>query len=264
MEPQPMKIVVLVKHAPEPTATVRYADDLTLDRAGVDGHLSELDEYAVEQAVSLVEKGLPATVTYLTMGPADAVDGLRKALAMGGDDAVHISDDALHGSDSLSTSLVPARALGRIGFDLVVCGMSSTDGEMSVLPAMVADRLGVPQVTFAGSLSVDDGTVTIRRDGDNAAEEVVAQLPAVVSVTDQSGEARYPSFKSIIAGRKKPVTTWTLADLGIEPAEVGVAGAATAVRSAAPKPPRHAGSVIVDDGSAATQIADFLVAQKLL
>lgn len=259
-----MKIVVPVKHVPEPTAAWRYADDLTLDRAQVDGRLSELDEYAVEQAVTLVEKGLPATITYLTMGPPKAVDGLRKALAMGGDDAVHVSDEALHGSDALATSLVLARAIERIGFDLVVCGMASTDAEMSVVPAMLAERLGVPQVTFAGALSVADGSVTIRRDGEAATQEVVAGLPAVVSVTDQTGEARYPSFKSIMAGKKKPVTTWTLADLGIEPGAVGLAGAATAVRSAAPLPPRQAGTVVVDEGDAAAQVADFLVAQKLL
>jgi electron transfer flavoprotein beta subunit len=259
-----MKIVVLVKHVPEPTASWRYADDRTLDRAGVEGRLSELDEYAVEQAVSLVEKGLPATITYLTMGPARAVDGLRKALSMGGDDGVHVSDDALHGSDALATSLVLARALERIGFDLVVCGMASTDAEMSVVPAMVADRLGLPQVTFAGALSVDEGSVTIRRDGDSAVEEVGASLPALVSVTDQTGEVRYPSFKSIMTAKKKPITTWSLSDLGIEPAAVGVPGAATVVRAAAPKPPRQAGDVVVDDGDAAVQIADFLVAQKLL
>ena len=259
-----MKIVVLVKYVPEPTAAWRYSDDRTLDRAGVEGRLSELDEYAVEQALSLMENGLSATVTFVTMGPARAVDGLRKALAMGGDDGVHISDEALHGSDALATSLVLARAVERTGFDLVVCGMSSTDAEMSVVPAMVADRLGVPQVTFASALSVVDGSVTIRRDGDTAVEEVVATLPAVVSVTDQTGEVRYPSFKAIMAGKKKPVTTWTLADLGVEPALVGAAGAATAVRSAAPQPSRQAGVVVVDDGGAAAQIADFLVAQKLL
>jgi electron transfer flavoprotein beta subunit len=259
-----MKIVVLVKHVPEPSAAWRYADDRTLDRAAVEGRLSELDEYAVEQAVSLVDKGLPATITYLTMGPALAVGGLRKALSMGGDDGVHISDDALHGSDALATSLVLARALERIGFDLVVCGMASTDAEMSVVPAMIADRLGLPQVTFAGALSVDEGSVTIHRDGDSAVEEVGASLPALVSVTDQTGEVRYPSFKSIMAAKKKPVTTWGLADLGIDPASVGVSGAATAVRAAAPNPPRQAGAVVVDDGGAAVQIADFLVAQKLL
>lgn len=259
-----MKIVVLVKHVPEPSAAWQYADDRTLDRAGVDGRLSELDEYAIEQAISLVEKGLAATITFLTMGPPSAVDSLRKALALGGDDAVHISDEALHGSDALSTSLVLARALERIGFDLVVCGMASTDAEMSVVPAMLADRLGVPQVTFAGALSATDGAVTIRRDGDAVVEEAVADLPALVSVTDQTGEVRYPSFKAILASKKKPVTTWTLGDLGIEPGVVGLAGAATAVRAVAPQPPRQAGTVVEDDGDAAAHIADFLVSQKLL
>ena len=259
-----MKIVVLVKHVPEPTATLRYNDDRTVDRDGVEGRLSELDEYAIEQAVSLVEQGLPATVTFLTMGPAQAADALRKALSIGGDEGVHVSDEALHASDSLSTSLVLARALERIGFDLVVCGMSSTDGEMSVVPAMVADRLGVPQVTFASAVSVTDGSVTIRREGEGAVEEVVADLPALVSVTDQTGEVRYPSFKAILAAKKKSVSTYTLADLGIEPAQVGAAAAATAVRSVAPKPPRQAGEVVVDDGDAAVRVADFLVAHKLL
>jgi electron transfer flavoprotein beta subunit len=259
-----MKLVVLVKHVPDPAVAWRFADDRTLDRASVEGRLSELDEYAVEQAVSLVEQGLPATVTYLTMGPARAVDGLRKALAIGGDDAVHICDDALHGSDALATSFVLARALERIGFDLVVCGMASTDAEMSVVPAMVADRLGLPQVTFAGALSVDQGSVTIRRDGDSAVEEIAASLPALVSVTDQAGEVRYPAFKAILAGKKKPVTTWSLADLDVDPGTVGVPGAATVVRAVAPKPPRQAGVVVVDDGAAAVQIADFLVGQRLL
>jgi electron transfer flavoprotein beta subunit len=259
-----MKIVVLVKHVPEPTAAWRYADDLTLDRAKVEGRLSELDEYAVEQAVSLVEKGLPATITYLTMGPPKAADGLRKALAMGGDDAVHIQDDALHGSDALATSLVLAKALERIGFDLVLCGMGSTDAEMSVVPAMLAERLGVPQLTFAAHLDVADGSVTAQREIDGETQELAAALPAVVSVTDQADEARYPSFKSIMAGKKKPVMTWSLADLDVAPELVGAGAAATAVRRAAPHPPRQAGTVIVDEGDGAAQLADFLVARRLL
>ena len=238
-----MKIVVLVKHVAEPDAAWRYNDDLTVDRASLEGRLSELDEYAVEQAVSLVEKGLPATITFLTMGAAPAVGTLRKALAMGGDDAVHVVDDALQGSDALATSLVLARAVERLGFDLVVCGMASTDAEMSVVPAMIADRLGVPQVTFANALSVADGSITIRRGGDVSVDDVVAALPAVVSVTDQSGEPRYPSFKAIMAGRKKPVTTWTLGDLGIDAGQVGLAGAASAVRTAVLNPPRPPGVV---------------------
>jgi electron transfer flavoprotein beta subunit len=263
-EPEPMKIVVLVKHVADPDAKWGYTENLTVDREALEGRLSELDEYAVEQAVSLVEKGLPATVTFLTMGPAPAVDGLRKALAMGGDDAVHVLDDALPGSDALSTSLVLARALERIGFDLVLCGMSSTDAEMSVVPAMLADRLGVPQVTFASAVSVQDGTITVSRAGDASVDEVTAGLPAVASVTDKSGEPRYPAFKAIMAGRKKPVTTWTLGDLGLDPGLVGSAGAASVVRTAVPNPPRPAGVVVVDDGDGAVRIADFLAARNLV
>lgn len=259
-----MKIVVPVKHVPDSGEDWQYTPDRTLDREQVHGRLSELDEYAVEQAVRLVEQGLPATVTFLTMGPSAAQDGLRKALAMGGDDALHITDDALRGSDALATSLVLARAIERCGFDLVVCGMASTDGEMSVLPAMLAERLRVPQLTFAGQLSVDDGAVRISRDEGAAVAEVSAPLPAVVSVTDQTGEARYPSFKAIMVGKKKPITTWSLADLGLDPADVGLVGAATAVRSVSPQPPRQTGTVVVDEGDGAVKVADFLAAQKLL
>jgi electron transfer flavoprotein beta subunit len=259
-----MKIVVLVKHVPEPTATWRFADDLTLDRAGVDGRLSELDEYAVEQAIRLAEAQPPVEISYLTMGPARAVDALRKALAMGGDNAVHILDDALHGSDAVATSLVLATAIQRMGYDLVISGMASTDAEMSVVPVMVADRLGVPALAQAFALSVRDTTVTVQRDADDAVEEVSATLPALVSVTDRSGEARYPSFKAIIAGKKKPVTTWSLADLGIPAERVGADAAATVVRAVRQRPPRQAGTVITDEGDAAARIADFLVTNKLL
>jgi electron transfer flavoprotein beta subunit len=131
---------------------------------------------------------------------------------------------------------------------------------------MVAERLGVAQVTFASALTVDAGagTVTIRRDGDTASEEIQASLPALVSVTDQTGEARYPAFKAIMASKKKPVTTWSLGDLGIEPAQVGLAAAACVVRTLTPTPPKAAGTVVVDEGEGATQIADFLAARKFL
>lgn len=261
-----MKIVVPVKYVPEPTATWGFADDLTIDRGAVEGRLSELDEYAVEQAVRLVEGGVDAEIVALTVGPAKATDALRKALAMGASSGLHVSDDAMHGSDAVATSLVLATAIQRAGFDLVVTGMASTDAEMSVVPAMVAERLGVPQVTFASALSVDPGTgtVTIRRDGDTASEEIQASLPAVVSVTDQTGEARYPAFKAIMASKKKPVITWTLSDLGIDPAQVGLAAAACVVRSVVPKPPRQAGTLVVDEGDVHVQIADFLAARKFI
>jgi electron transfer flavoprotein beta subunit len=259
-----MKVVVLVKYVPEPTAAWRFADDLTLDREAVEGRLSELDEYAVERALRLAEAGLPVEISYLTMGPARAVDGLRKALAMGGDRAVHVLDPALHGCDAVGTSLVLATAIGRMGFDLVLTGMASTDAELSVVPVMVADRLGVPAVTAAFDLAVHGADVKAQRDAGDAVQDVAVSLPAVVSVTDRAGEPRYPSFKGIIAGKKKPVSVWSLADLGLDADWVGARGAATVTRSVRPRPPRQVGTVITDGGDAAARVADFLVANKLL
>src|SRR3984893_14262244 len=158
------------------------------------------------------------------MGPDGAADALRKALSMGGDGAVHGEDDALRGSDAFATALVLAEAIKRIGFDLVVTGMASTDAGMGVVPALLAERLGGPQVTFAGRLSVSGDEVEILRDSDASYETVTARMPAVVSVTDRTGEARYPSFKGIMSAKKKPVQTWSLADLGIDPALVGRGG----------------------------------------
>lgn len=259
-----MKIVVLIKHVPEPTAIWRFTDDRRLDRDNLDGRLSQLDEYAVEQAVRLVERGVTAEVIFLTMGPAKAADCLRKALAIGGDRGVHVLDEALRGSDALSTARVLAAAVRRLDADLVLCGMASTDAEMSVVPSMIASRLGFAQATNASALSVDDGSVTVRRETDAATEEVLAALPAVVSVTDRSGEPRYPSLKSIMAARKKPVETWSLVDLGVPSSEVGIAAAATVVRELRLRPPRTAGTMIVDEGDAAARVADFLEAKALL
>ena len=259
-----MKIVVLVKHVPDAASDRSFAADFTVDRAAVDGRISELDEYAVEQALQVVEKSGEGEITYLTMGPADAGDALRKALSMGGDAGVHVVDDGLHGSDALATSMVLAEALKKLEWDLVVCGMSSTDAWMSVVPAMLAERLGVPGLTLAGELTVDGTTVTIRRDGDDASTTVVGSLPALVSVTDQTGEARYPSFKGIMAAKKKPVTTYTLADLGIDAAAVGLGGAWSAVESATKRPPRAAGVVVTDEGDGGVKLAEFLATGKFI
>jgi electron transfer flavoprotein beta subunit len=259
-----MKIVVLVKHVPDAAGDRTFAADLTSDRAAVDGRLSELDEYAVEQALQVVEKAGEGEITFLTMGPESAGEALRKALSMGGDAAVHVVDDSLHGSDALATSLVLAAALGKLEWDLVVCGMASTDGTMSVVPAMISERLGVPGLTLAASLTVDGSTVTVRRDGDDASTTVTASLPLLVSVTDQTGEARYPSFKGIMAAKKKPVTTYTLADLGIEPAQVGLSAAWSAVESATKRPPRQAGVIVTDEGDGGVKLADYLATGKFI
>ncbi|WP_103531570.1 electron transfer flavoprotein subunit beta/FixA family protein [Streptomyces sp. SM11] len=259
-----LRIVVCVKYVPDATGDRRFADDLTLDREDVDGLLSELDEYAVEQALQIAGEADDAEITVVTVGPEDAKDALRKALSMGADRAVHVEDDGLHGSDVMGTSLVLAKAVEKAGYDLVVCGMASTDGVMGVLPALLAERLGVPQVTLLSEVAVDGGVVTGRRDGDTASEQLEASLPAVVSVTDQSGEARYPSFKGIMAAKKKPVESLDLDDLGLDADEVGLAGAWTAVDSATERPARTAGTIVKDEGEGGRQLAGFLAGQKFI
>jgi electron transfer flavoprotein beta subunit len=183
---------------------------------------------------------------------------------MGAVKAIHVEDDDLHGTDAIGTSLVLAKAIEKAGYDLVVSGMASTDGTMGIVPALVAERLGVPQVTLLSEVSVEDGVVTGRRDGDTASEQLQASLPAVVSVTDQSGEARYPSFKGIMAAKKKPVESWDLSDLGIEAEEVGLDGAYTVVESAAERPARTAGKIVTDEGEGGKQLAEYLASQKFI
>jgi len=261
-----MNIVVCVKYVPDATADRRFEDDNTVDRVGVDGLLSELDEYAVEQSLQIKEKlGDDTEVTVLTVGPESASDAIRKALQMGADKGVHVVDDAIAGSDALATSLVLAEAIKKIDHDLVVCGMASTDGSMGVLPAMVAERLGVPAVTLGSEVELDGTTVKIRRDGDAATETIEGSLPVVLSVTDQSGEARYPSFKGIMAAKKKPLETWSLSDLGVDAELVGLSASWSAVEATEARPPRTQGEVVTDeDGSGATALVEFLASKKFI
>jgi electron transfer flavoprotein beta subunit len=258
-----MNIVVCVKYVPDAQADRRFTSDNTTDRAGVDGLLSELDEYAVEEALKIAEAA-EGKVTVLTVGPDDATDAARKALQMGADEAVHVVDDAIHGSDAPATSLVLAEAIKKLEYDLVLTGMASTDGVMSVVPAMVAERLGVPQVTLASELTVENGSVRIRRDGDTSTEIIEASLPALVSVTDQINEPRYPSFKGIMAAKKKPLTTWSLGDLGIESDKVGLAAAWTSVDEITARPPRQAGQVVTDEGDGGDKLVEYLAGAKLV
>ncbi|MEO7070800.1 MAG: electron transfer flavoprotein subunit beta/FixA family protein [Nostocoides sp.] len=259
-----MNIVVCVKYVPDAQSDRTFSQDNTTDRVGVDGLLSEIDEYAVEEALKIVEAG-EGEVTVVTMGPDQASTALKKALQMGADKGVHVMDDALHGSDAAATSLVLAAAVQKIGTpDLVITGMASTDGIMSVIPAMLAERLALPQVTFASELTVDGSTVTARRDGDTASETIVASLPALVSVTDQINEPRYPSFKGIMAAKKKPVEQWNLADLGIDASQVGLDAAWTKVESFTKRPPREKGTIVADEGDGGTKLAEFLSAQKFV
>lgn len=260
-----MKIVVCVKYVPDAEAEPGFSDtDHTLDRTGVDGLLSELDEYAIEAALRISEVGSDVTVTALTMGPERALDAVRKALQMGAHDGVHVQDDALHGSDTIATARVLAAAIARLEPDMVLTGSISPDGDLGVLPAMLAENLGLPQVTYAESLSLDGTTVRIERDTDTVTQVVECALPAVVGVTDHANEPRYPSFKGIVGAKKKTVLTWSLADLGIAADSVGLNAARTVVTGVTKRPPRRAGEVINDEGDGGLKLAEFLVNNKSL
>jgi electron transfer flavoprotein beta subunit len=267
-----MKIAVCVKYVPDATGDRHFEDDRTVDRVGVDGLLSELDEYAVEQALQIKEKAESpedVVVTALCVGPQTAVDAVRKALQMGVDQGVHVVDDAIAGSDAIATSLVLAKAVQRgsdgTPYDLVMCGMASTDGSMSVVPAMLAERLSLPQLTLASKVETQGAQVRIQRDGDVATEVVGGTMPMVISVTDQSGEARYPSFKGIMAAKKKPLETLSLSDIGVDAGDVGLSVAWTEVAETTARPPREAGEIVKDeDGSGAKALADFLAAKKFI
>ncbi|GAB3424751.1 electron transfer flavoprotein subunit beta/FixA family protein [Flindersiella endophytica] len=265
-----MKIVVCVKYVPDAAGERGFdSADNTVDRSSNPGILSELDEHAIEAALQLAEAKGDTQVVALTVGPDGATDAIKKALQLGADAGVHLVDDAVHGSDAVGTSLVLARALEKYTadegpVDLVLCGMASTDGGMSVVPTMLAERLGLPAVTFAAEVEVGDGTVRVRRDGEAATETIEASLPALVSVTDQANEPRYAAFKNILAAKKKPVTTWALADVGVEPSEVGLGAAWTAVESFEQRPPRQKGTIVTDEGDAGAQLVAFLAERKFV
>jgi electron transfer flavoprotein beta subunit len=259
-----MNIVVCMKQVPDTYSErqLRPADS-TLDRDAADGVMNELDEYAVEEGLRLAEAH-GGEVTILSMGPEKASDSIRKALSMGADKAVHLVDDALAGSDALGTSAVIAAVLGRIGFDVVILGSESTDARMGVMAAMLAERLGVPQLSFASKVEIDGTDVSINRQADYGYDRVQASLPAVISVVEKINEPRYPSFKGIMAAKKKPVEKLSLADTGIAPGQVGLASAATEVVSFASRPARQAGTVVKDEGDGGLKAAEYLASQKFI
>jgi len=257
-------IVVCVKYVPDAAGDRRFNSDNTVDRGG-DGVLSELDEYAVEEALKVRDAGDDVTIVALTVGPEEARVAILKSLQMGADSGVHVLDDAIHGSDAIATSLVLAKAIEQQRADLVLCGMASTDGSMSVIPAMLAERLGLPQVTFGSEVTVEGTSVRVRRDGDAATETIEATMPVLLSVTDQANEPRYPSFKGIMSAKKKPVQQLSLSDIGVDAGDVGTDAAWTRVQQTQERPPRSAGTIVIDqDGSGADQLVEFLAVQKFI
>src|SRR5579875_2720264 len=258
-----MNIVVLMKQVPDTEGDRKLAGDNTVDRAAVDPVINYIDEFAIEEGLRLKEAH-DGEVTILTVGPERATESIRKALSMGADKAVHISDEAIHGSDAVATAKVLAKALGSIEWDVAIAGSEATDARGAVVPAMLAEVLGVPQLTQARKVTVDGGTVTIERVTDTGYETVEGSTPAVISVVEKINDPRYPSFKGIMAAKSKPIEVKTLADIGLDAGEVGLANAWTSVESAENAPPREAGQQVKDEGDGGAKIADFLAAKKLI
>lgn len=259
-----MKIAVCVKQVPDTWAEKKLRDDdSTLDREAADGVMNELDEYAVEEALRITEAD-SGEVVVVTMGPERAAETVRKALSMGADAGIHLVDDALHGSDALATSYALAEILKDRGFDLILFGSESTDARMSVVPAMVAEYLGLPQVTFAQKVEATGSTVRIERLTEYGYDTVEASLPAVVSVVEKINEPRYPSFKGIMAAKKKPVETLSIGDAGLDASRLGLSAAWTSVAEFAARPPKAAGTVVTDEGDGGMKIAEYLSEQKFV
>ena len=259
-----MNIVVLVKQVPDTWAERKLRDsDKTLDRASVDVVMNEIDEYAVEEALRIKEAS-GGEVTILTMGPQRAVETIRKALSMGADKAVHLVDDALQGSDAVQTSYALAKVLETLEYDLVIAGSEATDSRMSIMTALLAERTGQPQLSGARKVTAEAGSVRIERQTELGYDVLEAATPALVSVVEKINEPRYPSFKGIMAAKKKPLTTLSIADAGIDASLVGLAGAPSQVASFATKPPRQAGAVVKDEGDGGLKVAEFLASQKFV
>ena len=260
-----MKIVVCIKQVPATTAEKRYTADLRLDRASAESVINPLDEYAVEQALRLAETGAADNVTYLSMGPEQASEALRRALAMGGDEAYLVTDEALAGADEWATATVLAAALDKLAPDVALMGMASDDARGSLVPGAVAAKRGLPLLSYGSELSLADGAARIRRLTATGYDLIEAPLPVVATVTDQVGEPRYASLKGIMAAKRKPLETWSLADIGVDPAALRGAALTRVVEAKPPeaKPPTER----VENASAdeaAAKIADWLAARKLI
>ena len=259
-----MNVAVCVKQIPDPanpgkldpaTHTLLREGKLIMD---------DSDAYGVEMALQLVDKAGGGEVTLVSMAPNDEVSGLRNALAMGAHKGILVSDEALKGTDALGTAKVLAAAIKRTDFDLVLCATESTDGYTGTMPVQLAEILGLPAVTFAKHVEVADGSLKVQRQTEAGYDEIESPLPAVVTVTAGVVEPRYPSFKGIMAAKKKPVETLKVADLGIDPGSVGQAGSGQEITAVNEAEARKAGEVIEDEGDAFEQIVAFLEKLKVI
>ncbi|HEY4632289.1 MAG TPA: electron transfer flavoprotein subunit beta/FixA family protein [Candidatus Limnocylindrales bacterium] len=263
-----MRIVVLTKPVPDPASGAeRLGPDLRLDRAASPAVVNGNDEYALEAALKLVEAAGDGEVMLLSMAPANAPETMRKALAMGATRGVLVTDPALEGSCTVATTRVLAAALATLEFDLALAGVDTSDGVAGVVPAGVAALAGLPYLSYAARIEPDAAarTVRVRRISPTGYDVLEAPMPALISCTQALGEPRYPSLKGIMAARSREIATLTLADLGIDPASVGTAGATTRVVEARTPPARDATRVIREPAEeAARQVVDFLAQRRLI
>ncbi|HVA52072.1 MAG TPA: electron transfer flavoprotein subunit beta/FixA family protein [Acidimicrobiales bacterium] len=257
-----MNIVVCVKQIPDPAAPQSFDASNNLNRSGK-LILDEADTYGVEMALQLVDKAGGGEVTVVSMGSGADVAGLRNALAMGATKAVIVSDDALRGSDALSTAKVLAAVIARETFDLVLAATESSDGYTGTTPVQLAELLGLPSVTFAKAVSVEGTTLKVSRQTEAGYDEVTAPLPALVTVTAGVVEPRYASFKGIMAAKSKPLEVLSVSDLGLD-AQVGAVGARETIVAVEAAETREAGEKYVDEGDGAQKVIAFLEAIKVL
>lgn len=259
-----MNVVVCVKQIPDPAAPQTLDPHThTLVREGK-LIMDDSDAYGVEMGLQLAEAAGGGEVTLVSMAPAGETSGLRTALAMGAAKAILVSDDALKGSDALSTAKVLAKAIERAQPDLIIAATESTDGYTGTTPVQIAELLGLPAVTFAKKVSVGDGRVHVERQTEAGYDEIDCPLPAVVTVTAGVVEPRYPSFKGIMAAKSKPVDQLTVADLGLDASHVGAAGARQEVTDVTAAEERKAGEIVVDDGDGYEHVVRFLEQLKLV
>ena len=259
-----MNIVVCAKQVPDTTAKKELTGDLRLNRGAVDSVLNPFDEYAIEEAIRQKEAH-DGEVILLTMGPPSAEETMRKALAMGADRGILVTDEALAGSDIWVTARALAAALKTIPFDLVLCGQEGADSRTGLVPGALAEHLGVPLLSYIQNLDIDGTDVRAQREITGGYQNMSASLPAVVMVVKAINEPRYPSLKGIMASKRKEIAKLSVADLGISAEEVGQAGARTKVAAVTPRPAKQPGRVITESPpEAAKLIADYLFENKVV
>ena len=258
-----MKIVMCMKETPSTTAEKRFGADMRLERRKEDAIINPFDEYTIEEGLRQQEKVGGETIV-LCMGPATATDTIRKALAMGADRGVLVTDPALAGSDAVATARVLAAALQKIEFDLALFGSAAADSYGGIVPSAVAEFLGLPLLSFATKLEVDGASAKIERQAEVGYNVVQAPTPALVSVMKSINEPRYPSMKGIMQSKKKPIDTMSLADLGIDASKVGAAASGEQALSAEKIAAERKGELYIGSEGGAERVVAFLVEQKVL